>query len=145
LSAAASAGLVSLNELYQQWAFFRAVIDNAEMALAKTDLTIAALYTELVADRALREQFFSMISSEYERTVSFVLQASGGTHLLAGAPELRLSIQRRNPYVDPLNYLQVELLQRARAVGEGSDEYQDLLAAIFQTINGIAAGMKNTG
>jgi phosphoenolpyruvate carboxylase len=145
LSAAASKGLVSLHELYQSWHFFSAVIDNAEMALAKTDLSIASLYTELVADRTLRERIFSVISSEYERTVALVLQATGSTQLLAGSPELRLSIERRNPYVDPLNYLQVELLKRVRAAREGDPEHKPLLAAIFQTINGIAAGMKNTG
>jgi phosphoenolpyruvate carboxylase len=145
LSVAASKGLVNLNDLYQQWDFFRAVIDNAEMALAKTDLGIASLYTELVTDRALRERIFSMITSEYERTEALLLQTTGSTSLLAGSPELRLSIERRNPYVDPLNYLQVELLQRIRSVPEGSREYEDLLAAVFQTINGIAAGMKNTG
>jgi phosphoenolpyruvate carboxylase len=134
-----------LHELYQSWHFFSAVIDNAEMALAKTDLSIASLYTELVADRTLRERIFSVISSEYERTVALVLQATGSTQLLAGSPELRLSIERRNPYVDPLNYLQVELLKRVRAAREGDPEHKPLLAAIFQTINGIAAGMKNTG
>lgn len=145
LEAAAVSSLGDLREAYETWDFFRAVIDNAEMALAKTDLRIAALYTELVPDAALRKQTFATISSEYERTVALVLQTTGQPLLLGGSPELRLSIERRNPYVDPLNHLQVELLRRLRSTPEDSAEHAGLLAAVFQTINGIAAGMKNTG
>ena len=144
LAAAARSG-ADLHAIYLSWDFFRGVIDNAQMALAKTDLAIASLYTELVEDRDLRERIFTMISNEYERTVAMVLQTANVSMLLESTPELRLSIERRNPYVDPLNYLQVELLQRIRRAGEGSAEHADLRAAIFQTINGIAAGMKNTG
>jgi phosphoenolpyruvate carboxylase len=144
LATAAASG-ADLNAAHRDWDFFRAVIDNAQMALAKTDLAIASLYTELVAERELRERIFAMISSEYERTLAVVLQTTGQTVLLESSPELRLSIEQRNPYVDPLNYLQVELLRRFRTTEEGSPEHARLRAGILQTINGIAAGMKNTG
>ncbi|MEX2237216.1 MAG: phosphoenolpyruvate carboxylase [Dehalococcoidia bacterium] len=144
LTAAAAEG-APLDEMYRQWHFFRTVVDNAEMALSKSDLSIASLYTELVEDTDIRGRIFSLIAAEYERTLAMILQVTGHTVLLEASPELRLSIERRNPYVDPLNYIQVELLRRLRAAPAGSPEHDELLKGVFQTINGIAAGLRNTG
>ncbi|MPZ24163.1 MAG: phosphoenolpyruvate carboxylase [Dehalococcoidia bacterium] len=144
-AAAAATGLDQLKEMYAHWPFFRSTIENAEMALSKTDVEIARLYSGLVEDRELAGEMFSRIEGEYRRTVEMILAINDHRTLLEGSPRLRLSIERRNPYVDPLNYLQVELLRRVRALPEDSAERQEILPVIFQTINGIAAGLKNTG
>ena len=109
--------------------------------MAKADLTIARLYAELVSDIALRERVFEMIEEEFERTRRMLLRVTGQTRLLETNEVLARSIRLRNPYVDPLSLIQVELLRRKRA-GEESEELNYALAA---TINGIAAGLRNTG
>jgi phosphoenolpyruvate carboxylase len=140
------ANLQSLRELYAGWPFFRALIDNAEMSLMKADMEIAALYTALVPARALAETLFRRIRSEYERTRDVVLAVNGQPELLAGNPIIRRSILRRNPYVDPLNFIQVEMLRRLRALTDPeSAEAEPLREVIVLTINGIAAGLRNTG
>lgn len=135
-----------LRELYAGWPFFRALIDNAEMSLMKADMEIAALYTALVPDRALAEALFGRIRAEFDRTRDAVLAINGQPELLAGNPIIRRSILRRNPYVDPLNFLQVEMLRRLRALPDPeSAEAEALREVIVLTINGIAAGLRNTG
>jgi phosphoenolpyruvate carboxylase len=109
--------------------------------MAKADLTIARLYANLVADETLRERVFAMISEEFQRTRRLILQVTGQTHLLETNPVLYRSIRLRNPYVDPMSLIQVELLRRKRD-GEASEDLNYALAA---TINGIAAGLRNTG
>jgi phosphoenolpyruvate carboxylase len=109
--------------------------------LAKADLSIARLYAGLVGDVVLREQVFAMLFEEFERTKAVVLRLSGQTTLLEKNPVLARSIRLRNPYVDPLSLIQVELLCRKR----GGEDNDDLNYALAATINGIAAGLRNTG
>ncbi|MBI5564794.1 MAG: phosphoenolpyruvate carboxylase [Chloroflexi bacterium] len=135
-----------LNELYEAWPFFRALLDNAEMSLLKADMGIAALYSDLVPDRALAQAQFDRIRAEYDRTVAAVLRVTQHTELMQDDPVIQRSIQLRNPYVDPLNYLQVDMLRRVRALtDQDSDEAQAVREVIVLTINGIAAGLRNTG
>jgi len=136
-------GLELLQEMEREWPFFSALLSNAEMACAKADLTVGRRYAELVDDRAVRERIWSRIEAEFARTCDALLAVTGQERLLAREPLLRASIDRRNPYVDPMSLLQVELLRRSRAAGSGGDE--ELARASFLAINGIAAGMRNTG
>lgn len=130
-----------LKKLMKQFPLFTELIANVELGLAKADLSIARLYAGLVSDATLREQVFSMLFEEFERTKWMVLRLTGQTTLLEKNPVLARSIRLRNPYVDPLSLIQVELLRRKRR-GEENDNLNYALAA---TINGIAAGLRNTG
>src|ERR1044072_5296035 len=134
-------GDAKLLERLNQFPFFTELIANVEMGLAKADLSIARLYAGLVTDAALREQVFSMLFEEFERTKAVVLRLTGQKTLLEKNPVLARSIRLRNPYVDPLSLIQVELLRRKRS-GEDNENLNYALAA---TINGIAAGLRNTG
>lgn len=131
-----------LRRMHQTWPFFRIIIDNAEMSLAKTDLFIARRYAKLVRPASLREKIFSRIEEEYRRTVRGVLDARGGAHLLDRQPVLAESIRLRNPYVDPLNFLQIRFLAEWRRKSRASGE---LLHLLQLTVGGIAFGMKSTG
>lgn len=130
-----------LEKLMKQFPLFTELIANVELGLAKADLSIARLYAGLVSVGALRERVFGMLFEEFERTKAMVLRLTGQTTLLEQTPVLARSIRLRNPYVDPLSLIQVELLRRKRG-GEDNDELNYALAA---TINGIAAGLRNTG
>ncbi|HTU23205.1 MAG TPA: phosphoenolpyruvate carboxylase [Gemmataceae bacterium] len=132
----------ALADMYQRWPVWRTLIDNAQMILAKADLTIARLYADLVEDRGVADRIFERISAEYQRSVSVIELMTGEAELLAQMPVLRRSIQRRNPYVDPLSFIQLVLLRRLR--GE-ADPPEELLTAVLESINGIASGLKNTG
>ncbi len=134
-----------LADMYGRWEFFAAVIDNAQMALAKADMPIAGLYADLVEDEGLRERIFGRIQVEYELAGSTIKAITGQRDVLDNEPELQRSIRLRNPYVDPLNYLQVELLRRLRSMEAGDESYEATMATILMTINAVAAGMKNTG
>ena len=135
-----------LREMYEGWPFFRALLDNAEMSLLKADLGIAALYSSLVPDRALAARVWARIESEYARTREAVLGATGRAALMDGDPVIQRSVQLRNPYVDPLNYLQVEMLRRLRALPDrDGPEAEGLREIVVLTINGISAGLRNTG
>jgi phosphoenolpyruvate carboxylase len=125
----------------RDWPFFAALLSNAEMALAKADMTIGERYAGLVEDPALREAIWTRISSEFERTREELLAVTGQTRLLDRTPVLQRSIERRNPYVDPLSFIQVELLRRLRR----DSPSEELVRAMLLTINGIAGGMRNTG
>ena len=130
-----------LERLMKQFPFFSELIANVEIGMAKADLSIARLYAGLVSDGAMRERVFDMLLEEFERTRRVLLRLTGQTTLLENNAVLARSIRLRNPYVDPLSLIQVELLRRKRA-GEDSDNLNYALAA---TINGIAAGLRNTG
>jgi phosphoenolpyruvate carboxylase len=130
-----------LAELMTRFPLFTEMIANVELGLAKADLSIARLYAGLVSDVALRDRVFGMLFEEFERTRAVVLRLSGQATLLEKNPVLARSIRLRNPYVDPLSLIQVELLRRKRG-GEDNDNLNYALAA---TINGIAAGLRNTG
>jgi phosphoenolpyruvate carboxylase len=140
------AALACLREMYTLWPFFRNMLDNAELSLGKADMEIAAMYADLVPDQALRERIFGIIRLEYARTASAVQAIKGERGLLEAEPTLQLSIRRRNPYVDPLNSIQVEMLRRLRALADPQgEEAQQLREVVVLTINGIAAGLRNTG
>jgi phosphoenolpyruvate carboxylase len=136
------AGLGQLQEMYERWPFWGTALDNAQMILAKADLTIARLYADLVEDQELAGRIFGRIAAEYERTVELVCRVTRQGALLERMPVLQRSIQQRNPYVDPLSFIQTVLLRRLRAGEEPADE---LRAGVLESINGIAAGLKNTG
>jgi len=130
-----------LEKLVTQFPLFTDLIANVEIGLAKADISIARLYAGLVSDAMLRDRVFSMLFEEFERTKQVVLRLTGQTTLLEKNPVLARSIRLRNPYVDPLSLIQVELLRRKR---RGEDN-NDLNYALAATINGIAAGLRNTG
>jgi phosphoenolpyruvate carboxylase len=136
--------LALLQQMYAEWPFFRAMIDNAQMILGKADLHIAERYAELAPEPRVAEAIFGAISAEYERTSRMVCKVAKIRHLLDNSPVLQKSIARRNPYVDPLSYIQIELLRRLRAAPDGPD-HTALEDVILLSISGIAAGLKNTG
>ena len=138
-------GLRLLQEMYRSWSFFKALIDNAQLDVAKADMGIAALYASLVEPPPLRDRFFSRIEREHALGSRMIIQVTQQEALLANMPAIRTSIQRRNPYVDPLNFMQVALLRELRALDEGDPRWRPVLDATLATINGIAAGMKTTG
>ena len=134
-------GLELLREMLREWPFFASVLSNMEMVLAKTDLAIASRYAGLVADASLRDTIFQRIRREHEATVSTLLSILGTDALLGSNPQLAHSIKYRFPYLDPLNHIQVELLRRFRA----GDREERARRGIHLTINGIAAGLRNSG
>jgi phosphoenolpyruvate carboxylase len=136
-------GWQQLNGMYRQWSFFRGTVDNAELALAKVDMGIAHAYGRLMAEGAEGEAIRNKFNGEYECTCSALLEMTGRDKLLADVAWLQRSIEERDPYVDPLNLIQVELLRRARTCKDGErEELSDLLR---QSIQSIAAGMRTTG
>lgn len=134
--------LALLQTMYREWPFWRTTLDNAQMVLAKADRHIAQRYAGLVRDAGARERIWARISAEWERTERAVCAITGVRRLLDRAPTLQRSIRRRNPYVDPLSYIQVELLQRLRNARQPDPELEQ---AVLLTVNGIAAGLRNTG
>ena len=135
-----------LREMYTGWPFFKTLLDNTEVSLLKADMDIAALYVDLVTDRDLAGRIFATIREEYERTRQAVLSISGHQSLMELEPVTQDAVQLRNPYIDPLNYIQIEMLRRLRALPDAnSSEAEALREVIILTINGIAAGLKNTG
>jgi phosphoenolpyruvate carboxylase len=135
-----------LREMYSGWLLFKTMLDNTEMSLIKADMDIASLYVDLVPDREMGKQFFGLILDEYKRTRDAVLSVTGHGNLLDAEPVTQMAVQVRNPYVDPLNYVQVQMLRRLRALPDPeSEEAQSLREVITITINGIAAGLRNTG
>ncbi|MDO8414219.1 MAG: phosphoenolpyruvate carboxylase [Gallionellaceae bacterium] len=135
------AGLKQLQAMYQNWAFFRGLLSNMDMVLSKTDMGIASRYAELVPDETLRHKIFGEIAAEWQRTVDMLFAITGATTLLQDNPTLARSLATRTPYIDPLNHLQVGLLHRHRA----GDTDELVKRAIHLTINGIAAGLRNSG
>jgi phosphoenolpyruvate carboxylase len=131
----------TVRAMTEKFPFFSDLIANVEIGMAKADMTIARHYAELVRDSGIRERVFGMIREEFERTRRLLLRLTGQKELLSRNPVLMRSIRLRNPYVDPMSMIQVELLRRKRQ-GEESEELNYALAA---TINGIAAGLRNTG
>ena len=136
--------LALLRQMYSEWPFFRTLLDNAQLIIAKADMGIARRYAELVADQALAERVFGTIREEYERTRRLICLVAEVDDVLDAQPVLQRAIRQRNPYVDPLSYIQIELLRRLRA-GPPEAEQEALETAVLMSINGIAAGLKNTG
>jgi phosphoenolpyruvate carboxylase len=130
-----------LREMLDEWPLFKTLISNVDMVLAKTDLVVARRYAQLVTDEALRESIFSSIEQEYIRTNEALNMLLDSEVRLSCNPQLADSIKNRLPYLDPLNHLQVELIKRYR---EGNLD-ERIKLGIHLTINGIAAGLRNTG
>ncbi len=139
------AQLVKLQKMYEEWPFFRALISNAQMALFKSDMDIAEQYAKLCQDQQTAMQIFRIIRDEYRRTVKQVLEISGNHSLLEDNPPLQLSLLRREPYLDPLNHIQITLLQRCHNEALSEAEREKWLTPLLRSINAIAAGMRNTG
>jgi phosphoenolpyruvate carboxylase len=130
-----------LREMMRDFPLFSDLIRNVELAMAKADFTIARLYAALVEDAGIRERVWQMLEEEFERTRRMILKVKGQKELLGNNPVLSRSVRLRNPYVDPMSLIQVELLRRKRS-GTNTDKLNYALGA---TINGIAAGLHNTG
>jgi len=131
--------------MHRQWPFFRTLLSNLDMVLAKSDLRIAARYVELVDDKRVAKRIFGAVKAEWERTQEALAAITGEASRLQSNPALARSIEHRFPYLDPLNHLQVELMRRYRIRREGAPENDRLRRGIHLSINGIAAGLRNTG
>lgn len=138
---AKKAALALLKKMYKEWPFFRTLLSNMDMALAKSDLALASKYSELVPDIRLRKKIFHAIELEWNKTVEALTLITGEKVRLANNPALARSIRNRFPYIDPLHHLQIELVRRYRA-GKHDERVQ---RGIHIAINGIAAGLRNTG
>ncbi|MGP4060738.1 phosphoenolpyruvate carboxylase [Halobacillus sp. H74] len=134
--------LEKLQKMYQNWPFFRSTINNLQMALTKADIQTAKEYKALVNDEKLGERIFQNVVNEYDRTKDILLRITGDAELLDHQPTIKESVRLRNPYVDPLNFLQVELIKELRNVEDKND---NILTEVLLTISGIAAGLRNTG
>jgi phosphoenolpyruvate carboxylase len=138
-------GLELLKTMYHDWLFFHNLIENVQLDVAKADMGIAELYNALVTDDTQRDNIFSDLRSEHTQAYDYICKIIGQTELLQATPVLKISIERRNPYVDPLNFIQVDLLRQLREAEPESAEYAEIMDGVLATINGIAAGMKTTG
>lgn len=139
------AGKKLLRAMYAEWPFFQTLIDNAQLTMRKADLTIARLYAGLVEDVRIRTRVLAALEQEFERTEAAILAITEQKQLLANEPVLLNSVRLRNPYIDPLNYIQVEMARRLRS-GKLSKEDEEATRAVVElTINGISGGLKNTG
>jgi len=134
-------GMRILREMYREWSFFQTLLSNMDMVLAKSNIAIASRYAELVEDTELREAIFPRLRAEWHCTIDMLLAITGQQALLDQNPLLARSIKNRFPYLDPLNHVQIELLKRHRA-GKTDER---VVQAIHLTINGIAAGLRNSG
>ena len=135
-----------LHEMYTGWPFFQAILDNAESSLLKADLDIAGMYVDLTPDRDAAGKIFQTIKDEFELTRRMILTLTGHSELVDSDPLIQRSVKLRQPYVDPLNFIQVELLQRLQEISDpDSEEAVAIQDAISVTINGIASALRNTG
>jgi phosphoenolpyruvate carboxylase len=134
-------GVEFLKRMAKEWPFFRTLLSNMEMVLVKSDIAIASRYMRLVEDEKLRESVFGRIHQEWQASIAAILAILDQSALLERAPSLERNIRDRFPYIDPLNHIQIELLKRYRA----GDADERVIAGIHLTINGIAAGLRNSG
>jgi phosphoenolpyruvate carboxylase len=135
------AGLGLLRQMEREWPFFRAMLSNLEMLMAKVDLSVAARYRELLDDAAIADAIFTRIRGEFEAATRAFFDITQAGSLLESNPALARSIRNRFPYMDPLNHLQIELLKRHRS----GDSEERVRRGIHLTINGLAAGLRNSG
>ena len=137
--------LSALRELYKSWPFFRNLLSNAQMALSKSDMTIAKEYASLCNDPDVGKRIHSLIAAEHRRCVDWILEIAESDRLLAENPELAASLRRRNDYLGPLNYIQAGLLRALNQENEDDSSQSRWMKPLLRTINAIAAGMRNTG
>lgn len=144
--ASSASRLALLREMYRDWPFFYSLVNNAELSLCKADMGIAEHYSMLVEDAQIRHKVFSHIKESFDESTHWVLQVSEHKTLLDNRPMLQRLIALRNPYIDPLNFLQIRLLRQLRGLGDpNSLEAQQLMRDVFLTIGGVAGGLKSTG
>ncbi len=134
-----------LKDMYENWPFFRALLSNIQMSLFKTDLVIGKDYSELGHDKVQSEKIYDMIAAEHIRSVENCLDISGNEYLMADTPSLALSLSRRTPYLEPLNHIQIAVLKRYKDENTSEEEREVWLTPLLNSINAIAAGMRNTG
>jgi phosphoenolpyruvate carboxylase len=135
-----------LRTMHSGWPFFQTLIENAQLTMRKADMDIAAIYAELVENGRIRRRIFGLITAEFSRAEAAILAITGHKRLLAREPVLLKSVQLRNPYIDPLNYLQVEMIRRLRGGSQLPPAEREAIRAVIElTINGISGGLKNTG
>jgi phosphoenolpyruvate carboxylase len=135
-----------LRAMHAGWPFFQTLIDNAQLTMRKADMGIAGLYAGLVEDARIRRRILAILQEEFDRTESCILRVTGQKRLLGREPVLLRSVELRNPYIDPLNFLQVEMIRRLRAAEALPPRDADSVRAVIElTINGISGGLKNTG
>ena len=137
--------LAKLQKMYIEWPFFRSLLSNTQMALFKAEMDIAKEYSSLCEDPEVGDRIYAIIREEYNRTINQILHIVDHSHLLEENTGLALSLARRNPYLDPLNHIQVKLIDRYRNLPEDADEKSVWLAPLLRSINAIASGMRNTG
>ena len=134
-----------LTDMYQNWPYFRALVSNTQMAMTKCEMTIAKQYSELCLNREECDHVYDVINDEHERTLTNILEVSEANNLLEHDPVLALSLSRREPYLIPLNHIQVTLLKRYRDESLPDSDREQWLYPLLRSINAIAAGMRNTG
>jgi phosphoenolpyruvate carboxylase len=134
-------GMQLLSEMHREWGFFRSLLSNMDMVLGKSDIAIAERYSQLVKDETLRNAIFPQLRAEWQSAIDALLTITGQAELLDLNPLLKRSVRNRFPYLDPLNHIQIELLRRHRA-GATDERVQ---RGIHLTINGVAAGLRNSG
>ncbi len=139
------ARLATLQRMYRDWPFFRTLLSNAQMALAKADMDIARQYAALCEDRQQGQAIYALIAAEYHRTCRQILEVAQARELLEENPDLAVSLKRRRPYLDPLNYIQAALLARLRAAPGDENHPSPWLGPLLRSINAVAAGLRNTG
>jgi phosphoenolpyruvate carboxylase len=137
-------GVELLREMERDWPFFAALLSNAEMACVKADLDIGRRYADLYDDEPARERIWSAIEGEWQRTLRELGRVRDEEHLLDREPILQRALERRKPFIDPISFIQLELLRRLRAAGS-ADAEPELVRASLLAINGIAGGLRNTG
>ncbi len=138
-------GDAQLKEMYQNWPYFRGFLSNIQMALFKTDLKIGAEYSKLGRNQEQAQKIYNLIAEEHMRSVQHILDISGNEYLMAETPTVALSLNRRTPYLEPLNNIQIALLARYKAENATEEDEQLWLTPLLNSINAIAAGMRNTG
>jgi phosphoenolpyruvate carboxylase len=134
-----------LKAMYQECPSFRALLSNSQMALLKANMNIAGEYATLCNDEELSHRIYSIIKTEYEKSIHQILDISGSEELMAENPTIALSIKRRDPYLDPLNHVQITLLERTRNETMDQEDRSQWIDPLLRTINAVAAGMRNTG
>jgi phosphoenolpyruvate carboxylase len=138
-------GLDKLQKMYSDWPFFNAMISNTQMALFKSDMQTARYYADLCDNQQMADKIFHMICNEHEKIMRYALKIPQSERLLSSEPTLELSLTRREPYLDPLGYIQINLLRKYRAGSSDPQLCEEWKGALLSSINAIAAGMRNTG